>query len=149
MGLLKITPTVESRIFSCPACKQTINTSAKQCPYCGAAIDAQAAELAADDMARVNQACSDASFLRTIAGTTVVFFGLSMIPFLGIAQWGVLVLVFIVLPVMLIRWWVKFGKIQSDDSDFRRARRDALLVGGGWFLLFVLVALFAWARSQV
>jgi len=129
------------RVFSCPACQQTINTTLTQCPYCNASIDPRAAEAAADSMAKLNQACSDASFLRTIAWTTLVFFGLSLVPFLGMVRWGVIVLALFILPGMTIRWWVKFGTIKSDDPDYRRAKRDALLVTGGGALLFLYILL--------
>jgi hypothetical protein len=69
-------------IFECPNCKQTIDASSTQCRFCSAAIDPVAAEAAAEKMSKVNQACSDASFLRTMAISIFVFLGLIFVPFL-------------------------------------------------------------------
>jgi hypothetical protein len=132
------------RVFQCPNCKETIDTSAQQCRFCHAAIDAQAAEAAAEVMAKVNQACSDASYLKVMAIAILVAFALSFAPFVGfLGYWGLIFLLFAV-PVMLVRWWVKFGSIQTNESDFSRARGIviALSVPGvilpfiGLFLLF-------------
>jgi hypothetical protein len=122
------------KVFECPNCKETINTSAQQCPFCSAPIDASAAESAAEVMANVNQACSDASYLRIMAGTMPVFFGISLLPVVGtLGYWGLTFLVFAV-PVMAIRWWIKFGSIKADESDFRRAKRTTLVATGIWVL---------------
>ena len=53
-----------SMIFECPNCKQTIDTSADVCRFCGAKVDHEAAQTAAHLLAKVDQACSDASILR-------------------------------------------------------------------------------------
>jgi hypothetical protein len=79
-------------------------------------------------MARVNQACSDASFLRTMAIGILVFFGLIFLPFVGfLGMLGYYFLMFAV-PFMTIRWWVKFRGIDSEESDFRRARGTVLAI---------------------
>ncbi len=115
-------------IFECPSCKQTIDASSTQCRFCSAAIDPVAAAAATEKMARVNQACSDASFLRTMAVSILVFFGLMFIPFmtwLGIC--GYYFLMFAV-PFMTIRWWVKFYALRADDRDFKRARTTVIVI---------------------
>jgi len=135
---LRINPTVESRIFQCPNCKETIDTSASQCPFCSASIDARAAEAAADLMKQVNQACSDASYLRIMAGTMLVFFGVSLVPLVGmIGSIGLWFLSFAV-PVMAIRWWLKFGGVRSDDPGFRDAKRATRIAPGIWVLFIIL-----------
>jgi hypothetical protein len=125
------------RVFQCPNCKETINTSAQQCPFCSTPIDLGAADAAAEALSKVNQACSDASYLRIMAGAMLPFFGLSFVPFLGvIGNWGLAFLVFAV-PVMAIRWWVKFGAIKADDSGFRGAKRTTMVAVGIWFLFLI------------
>jgi hypothetical protein len=47
-------------VFPCPNCRETINTSMQQCQFCGAAIDAAAAEQAAAHTSRISDAVSDA-----------------------------------------------------------------------------------------
>lgn len=67
MNNLRITPVAEvSRVFRCQHCKETINLSARQCPFCSVPIDARTAEAAADLMERVNLACSQAFGIRTM-----------------------------------------------------------------------------------
>ncbi len=129
----------EVRVFQCPKCKETINTSLQQCPFCATPIDFRAAQAAAEIMDRVNQGCSDASYLRIIAGMMLACFGLSFVPVLGnIAVLGLTFLVFAV-PVMAIRWWVKFGAVRADDSEFCRAKRTTMVAVGIW-AIFPLAA---------
>lgn len=46
----------EVHVFPCPHCGETINTSMARCPFCGGAVDAEAAERSAADIAKVSQA---------------------------------------------------------------------------------------------
>ena len=68
-GLIFDGPSENLDVFECPNCKQTIDTSADVCRFCGAKVDHEAAQKAAHLLARVDQACSDASFLRNAAVT--------------------------------------------------------------------------------
>ena len=115
-------------IFECPVCKQTIDASSTQCRFCSAAIDPAAAKAAAEKMARVNQACSDASFLRTMAISIFVFLGVMFIPFMSLL--GVCGYYFLMLavPIMTVRWWIKFHGIRADDHDFKRARMTVIVI---------------------
>ena len=79
-------------------------------------------------MARVNQSCSDASYLKVMAIAILVAFVLSFAPFVGFpGYWGSIFLLFAV-PVMLVRWWVKFGSLQTNESDFSRARGTVIAI---------------------
>ena len=115
-------------IFECPNCKQTIEISASHCRFCSAAIDPISAEVAAEKMARINQACSDASFLRTAAISIFVFFGIMFIPFMGLL--GVCGYYFLILavPFLAARWWLKYHAIHTEDSDFSRAKRTVIII---------------------
>ncbi len=75
-----------------------------------------------------------------MAGCALTFFLLRFVPFLGLA--GIVGFFFleIAIPVMTIRWWIKFGSIKSADPEFVRAKRIAMLVGIGTMLFFVLLA---------
>lgn len=115
-------------IFECPNCKQTIDASSTQCRFCSTPIDRDSAEAATARMAKVNQACSDASFLRTMAISILVFFGVMFIPFLtGLGLVGYTFLTFAV-PFMTLRWWIKFHAVRADDRDFRRAKMTVIAV---------------------
>lgn len=121
-------------VFPCPSCKETINTSMQQCRFCGTPIDSAAAEQSAAATSRISAAVSDASYLKIMAWFLLTFFGLMFIPLLGLI--GIVGLLFVTyaLPVMSIRWWIKYGSIKTDDADFPRARRTAIIVTAIAFL---------------
>ena len=126
-------------IFECPNCKETIDSAQTRCRFCSVPIDPGVAEKAAKTMARVNQACSDASYMKTAAVALLVFFAMMLIPLLSwYGAWGCLIL-FITVLVMALRWWIRFGIIETDDSDFVRARRTVAVIS---LLLFFPVVRF-------
>jgi len=141
----------QARVFQCPKCKETIDTSEPECRFCHAPIDEGAAEAAAEVMAKVNQACSDASYLKVMAIAVLVTFVLSFVPFVSFLGTCALIFLLFAVPIMLVRWWVKFGSLQTSEQDFSRARGivigisipGALLPFIGLFLLFgMFVSLF-------
>src|ERR1051325_6402426 len=127
--------------FPCPNCKEIINDTMARCRYCDAPVDPRAAAEAAALQARVNQACSDASYLKTAALVMWAFLGLSFVPFVPLVSWAFLV-TFVVVLVMIVRWQLKFGRVKTDDPDYPRARRSknlaALLWLGALFLDFII-----------
>ena len=74
----------EPTIFECPACKETIDAKAETCRFCGVKVDREAALRLRWMLAQVNQACSDASYMRSTALTLPVFFGLRFLPFVSL-----------------------------------------------------------------
>jgi len=132
------------QVFPCPNCNETINTSMQQCAFCSAPVDHAVALEAAEKTAKIGQACSDASYLKIMLGILIPFAGTILVPFLGLA--GLIGLVFIkyALPLMIIRWWIKYGRIQTTDPDFAKARKTAILVSviSGLVLFFLHVQLF-------
>lgn len=115
-------------IFECPVCKQTIDASSTKCRFCSAVIDPAVAEAATEKMALVNQACSDASFLRTMAIAFLVFIGLMFFPFMGLLGVAGYYFLMFAVPIMTIRWWFKFHAIRVDDRDFKRARTTVIVI---------------------
>ena len=111
------------RTFRCPNCNEMINDSMVQCRFCSVPVDPNIAQLIADRQEKANSACSDASFLRTAAIAMYVFLGLSMIPFLPVVFFG-FVITFVVVVVLLIRWYVRYATLISDDADYKKARRS-------------------------
>lgn len=134
--------------FPCPGCSEIINDSMEKCPHCSTPIDRQAAAVAAEAQSKVNQACSDASYLRTAAVGMWVFLGLSFIPFIPLVFWGFLV-TFLAVLVMFIRWQMKFGGLQTLDGDYvqaKSAKNLALVLWvaalvGGFFIMPIVHAL--------
>ena len=111
----------QPRTFRCPNCNEMINEQMALCPFCSAPVDSTAAAAAAEIQQRVNQACNDASYARIAAVAMFVFLGLSFIPFAP-TYWGFLVTFFAVI-VMLVRWQVKFSRLNTIDPDYDRAKR--------------------------
>lgn len=113
----------QTQTFPCPNCNEIINDTMETCRFCHAPVDRQAAALAAENQSRVNQACSDASYLRIAAVAMWIFLGLYVIPFIPLVGWGFLVTFFMVL-ILIIRWTIKFSGIQTRDKDFTQAKRS-------------------------
>jgi hypothetical protein len=133
------------KVFPCLGCQETINTSMLQCPFCSIPTDPHAAEASADATSRVSEACSDASYLKIMLSILIPFAAVIFFPFLGLA--GLVGFVFIkyALPVMIIRWWIRYGRIKTNDSDFPNARKTVIWVSAISLivLLFVRVTLFS------
>jgi hypothetical protein len=126
--------------FPCPSCKEIINDRAEQCKYCGAPIDKGVAQFAAEVQSKVNQAYSDASYLKTAAFALLTLLAISMIPFVPLVFYGAIFIFFAVL-VMLVRWQLKFSNINTPDPDYQKARRNKNIALVLWIVsipLFVL-----------
>ena len=113
----------QPKTFPCPNCKEIINDTMEHCRYCSAPIDREAAIVAAENQSKVNQAYSDASFVRTAAVAIFIFLGLSFLPFISFIAYLASIFTFLAVAVMLIRWQIKFGRLQSGDPDYLRAKR--------------------------
>lgn len=128
-----------STLFLRPTCNETIDSSAALCRFCGATVDHDAALKAAEVLSRVNQACSDASYIRSTALALPVFFIARLIPFVaGAGSVGFLGLLFI-LPAWSLVWWLRYGRLRSQEPDFRRARITVLWTAIGTSALLIAV----------
>jgi hypothetical protein len=134
-GPLSLSSTVE--VFPCPKCFETINTSIRQCPYCSSPIDAATAQAAGAATSRISQACSDASYLKIMSWAVGSFFLILFLPIVGLAGYLGLWFLRFAIPFMSVRWWIKFGKIQTGDPDFSSAKNAATAASvlGGLLLL--------------
>jgi hypothetical protein len=130
----------QPRTFPCPACNEIINDISDTCRFCSTPVDRTAAVAAADFQERVNRACSDGSFLKTMAVTMFIFLGLSFVPFLPLVEYGFLFLL-IAVPVMIIRWQVRFGGLETGDPDYRAAKRARNIAITLWFGALVVYLL--------
>lgn len=166
-GLTFDGPSEDLDVFECPHCKQTIDTSADVCRFCGAKVDHEAAQKAAHLLAIVDQACSDASVLRNTAvtafllvlGVVYALLRASRLVLLIGFQNEVLGLCALVLilstpfPIWSLRWWTKFANLTSDDEDFRDSRvtvrstgSTALVFMVAFGALFCLVLILKFAH---
>lgn len=127
-----IGPLSQAQVFQCPICREIINTSMTNCPYCGVEINPEAAQTAADTQSRVAEACSNASYLKIMARAMVGFFLASWLPFIGgIGGWGFLAML-VLIPILLVRWWIKYRNLQTADPDFEEARRNTIVAFAIW-----------------
>ena len=127
----------QPKVFQCQNCREFINTELTNCPYCGVILNLEAATAAADNQSNVAKACSDANFLKIMARALVLFFVLSFVPFLPLVGYGSLIL-FLAVPVMLVRWWIKYRKLQTADPDYEKAKRDTIIAAVIWSGVIVL-----------
>lgn len=156
-------PSEDLDVFECPNCKETIDTSADVCRFCGAKVDHETAQKAAHLLARVDQACSDASYLRNTAVVAFLLFLGVLIALLRSGRFllvvgfqnvllgfcGLALLLSSPFPLWSLHWWRKNANLPSDDEDFQSAR---VLVRSTGFaatvslvtfgLLFCLVLIF-------
>jgi hypothetical protein len=121
--------TAASTLFECAKCNETIDSSAITCRFCGAMIDREAALKGAAVLAKVNQACSDAKYIASTAVAIPIAFVVRLVPFFGmiglVAFYGLLLLV----PFWTARWWLRFGKLDSADPEYRSSRNTVRTVG--------------------
>jgi hypothetical protein len=141
--LLSILSDLVVRTFACPACGETIALGCERCRFCSAVIDQTAAAAAADLMDRVNLACSEAEDIRALfdrepSEYDMLSKGRGERPD------------FYLLPILLIRWWIRFGKLRANDKDLTAAKGDmktyAFVVFGGTALglLLILLSVMHW-----
>jgi hypothetical protein len=112
----------QARTFRCPNCKEMVNDSMADCPFCKVPLDPAIVALIAERQEKANRAYSDANFLRTAAGAMFVFMAVGLIPLLGFIYYG-FIFTFVVVLILLIRWQVKFGGLLTDDADYLKAKR--------------------------
>ena len=133
-----------ARTFPCPHCHQLVMVGVEKCRHCSAPIDAAVAEAAATAQDKVNLAYSDAMVIRNLAVGMWVFFLVRFIPFVGIVGWIGMLALLVGVPVKLIIWQAKFGRIETSDPDYKKARTNRLIAFVIWLPLpLLLVFVFA------
>jgi len=133
----------ETHTFPCPHCNEVINDSMRECRFCRASIDPRAARAAGELQARVNQACSDASYTASAAYVMFALLLLSVLPFIPLV-WVAYLLTFFTVILMIVRWQLKFGDIKTRDPDFKRALFSRNVALALW-----LVAMPLWVAGSV
>jgi hypothetical protein len=134
--------------FRCPACREYINTDMAECRFCSAPVDPAVARQLAERQRVVNAAVSDAGNLRAYAGTCAGAFLVSFLPLARCVAFPFFLVTAIILPVLFIRWQVRYGSVSSSDEDFREARRKWLVALGLWaapvtvYLMFLAASVF-------
>jgi len=98
-----------------------------------------AAVACAEEFAKINQAISDASYLKIMAGCALGFFFLRLVPFLGLLGVAGFFFLEFAIPFMTIRWWLNFRDLRSKDQELLRARKTTLYFGAGCSVFFALL----------
>jgi hypothetical protein len=125
-------------VFQCPSCKQFINTGMSECVHCGAIVDSSLAQEAAGIQSLIAQACNDASYLKIMARSFVALYIASLLPFVGwFAGWGSVFLWFAI-PIMAIRWFIKFTNLRTSDPDIPKARRQVVIALVIWVAVTIV-----------
>ena len=117
--------------FPCPNCREFINTELDKCRHCSSPIDPQMADAALHLQEKVNSACNSASLIRNMAGVMWVFFFIGFMPFIKLAGAIGMLVLFILIPIRLIHWRIKYGGMQTQDRDYEQAKRN-------WFIALAL-----------
>src|ERR1035438_4524262 len=59
-----------------------------------------------------------------LAGSLIGFWLLAFVPFMGLVGLVGYYVLLVLVPVLAIRWWVRFSSLRSEDPDYRRAKRN-------------------------
>lgn len=74
-------------------------------------------------------------------GLMLPFFGPMFAPLLSLMGVAGLWFLQIGLPILCVRWWIRYGRIRSTDPDYSKARGNATLVS---CLLVILLVFLHW-----
>jgi hypothetical protein len=133
----------QPRILPCPSCGEMIYSDTAKCRFCSAPVDSTAATAAADNQAKVNNACNQAKWIRNVAGSMWAFIAIGLIFTAGTL--GVFACFFLI-PAWLISWQINYGRLKTADPDYQRAKRDRLIALGLWLPAAVIEVLIITVR---
>lgn len=134
---------MDYKTFPCPNCREIIDTTMQTCRFCSTPIDPAEAVAAAANQELVQKACGQASSARITAWTMPIFFLLHFAPFIGLIGLAGIVATSVIVPISVIRWRSRYGRLGSSDPDLPRARRtisEATVVWG--VMLFIALSWF-------
>ena len=127
-------------IFACSDCGEMIYSDSERCRFCSALVDREAAQRGAELQAQVNSACNQAKLLRNTAGVMWIFLLSSMFLFLPFGP-GYYVL-FLGVPLWLIHWYPKYGRLETSDPDYNLAKRDWKTAIALWIPALIIQTVF-------
>lgn len=136
----------QARIFPCTSCGEMIYSDTKTCRFCSAPVDSQQAEAAADLQKQVNNAVNQAKWTRNTAGAMWGFVALGLI--FGFATLGAIACIFLV-PLSVIHWQIKYGKLKTADRDYPKAKRDRLMALLLWLPASIIEILILFGRVML
>ena len=116
-----------------------IYSDTTKCRFCSAPVDSALATAAADNRERVNSAVNQVKWIRNMAGVMWGFLPLSAIFTVG--RLAVFAL-FFAIPISLIYWRIRYGRLMTADPDYEKAKRDGLIALLLWLLGSLMEAIF-------
>ncbi len=131
----------QNQTVQCQNCLEFVSSSLTNCRYCGAVISFETAPVEDDAQSKIAQAGRDGKFLKFMSrALAVCFIALAFSVFSKLALAGFLILL-VVVPLLLIRWWAKYRNLQTEDQAYETAKGDAVLSAVTWCgIVFVWLA---------
>ncbi len=116
----------------CQNCLEFVSSSLTNCRYCGAVLGDENATSAEDAQSNIAHACRDGKFLKLMSrALAVCFIALTFSIFSKLALAGFLILL-VAMPILLIRWWIKYRSLQTEDQDYQEAKRETIMLAVIW-----------------
>jgi hypothetical protein len=113
------------QVIRCPHCKEYIDARSAHCRFCRGYIDTLTTQVSAELQERVNAAYNDGLTVRNTAGVCLILAVIQLVkPLLGLFTEIALLCVFVAVPVMLVKWQLRFGQLQTDDPDYPQAKKN-------------------------
>jgi hypothetical protein len=141
-----------SQVFRCPSCHEIISLGVSSCRFCSTPIDHRVAQVEAEKLGQITQACAQANQLKH--GNAIIplllllqayLWWTSSMPGIGakiswISLGG---------PIIVIGWFVKYGRLQTDDPDFHQAKKAMKLSLMLWIGVVIVQIAVAWATKAL
>ena len=155
-----ITPsTLSANTFPCPNCRELINSESDQCRFCSARIEPGVADAAVGFEEITMKAVDHGSSIAHLSTVMWILYALSFAiyfyfgPFLWqTAQFrGIVSLllfcigtaIFFVSAFSLPMWYFRYGKLDSLDGDYKRAKRKWFIASMTWVAIAIIFIAFA------
>lgn len=131
----------QEQTVQCYNCLEFVSATLTNCRYCGAVITVENAPVEETAQSKLAQASRDGSFLKLLSRALVVcFLALTFSIFSKLALAGFLLLL-VAVPILLVHWWVKHGRLQSEEQVYYTAKRNAVFSAVLWGgIVFVWLA---------
>lgn len=131
----------QEQTVQCQNCLEFVNSMLTNCRYCGAVISSENVTVEEGAQSKIAQAIRAGNFLKLLSRILAAcFIALTFSIFSKLALAGFLILL-VVVPFFLIRWWVKHRNLQTEDLDYQAAKRETIMSAIVWCgIVFVWLA---------
>jgi hypothetical protein len=131
------------KVYACPHCSETINTTMQRCTFCSRLINPEQAAQAAAEMSHISAACNEASLLKI--ATTGEGIQILIRTFIHSTLFGKLENLTLLSCVILVatHWWIKYGDIQTTDPDYAPATKSVTIITAAAVILLPVVILMS------